>query len=541
MSGRPRTSLSLIAMICKAKVLFFAADPLSAPPDGRNPRLLLDEDMRTIQERVRAATHRDALKFDWRFAARPKNLVQALNETRPQVVHFSGHGGDAGLVLVGPDGSPQPVSASALKQLFEVFRGRIRLVVLNACLSLPQAEAIAEVVGCAIGTRGEISDAAAKTFGATFYGAVAFGHSVQVAFDQARAELAMEHPGEEECPQLVHREGVDPARLVLIRPCGRVVAAASVIALAGVAMLVALNPADPAVASLSGQPDCGWEGGSGAPRTLVGGAGELAPPPPAGGVASDLETAKALHGVRNYAEALPLFRRAAEAGNAEAMAFVGIAYLRGQGTAADPDSAFRWLHAAAVKRDPRGMTELGWLYENGLGVERSPRWAKHWYEAAADEKGWAEAMRKLASLYRDEGNHDSALRWYHEAVRAGSLDARVDAGWLYETGAGITRDVEEALCLYRTAAQAGSASGMLAMGRVYQDGVGVARDYAEAKKWYQKAVDRGSAEAMNAMGRLYQNGWGVPRDRMEAIRWYRMAKDAGSRIAAGNLVLLGVN
>ena len=117
----------------KVKVLFFAADPLSAPPDGRIPRLLLDEDVRQIREKVRAAEHRDALEFDVRWAARPDDLLQALNETRPQVVHFSGHGGGDGLVLVGSDEcDPQYVDAAALPQLFQAFKGDIRVVVLNA-------------------------------------------------------------------------------------------------------------------------------------------------------------------------------------------------------------------------------------------------------------------------------------------------------------------------------------------------------------------------------------------------------------------------
>jgi hypothetical protein len=206
-----------MGIMSKAKVLFFAADPLSAPPDGRMPRLLLDEDVRQIREKVRAAEHRDALEFDVRWAARTDDLLQALNETRPQVVHFSGHGGSEGLVLAGSDGrGPHCVDAAALARLFQVFKGDIRVVVLNACFSLPQAEAIAGAVGCAIGTRSEISDTAAIIFGASFYRALAFGQSVQTAYDQARTALALEQFEDRECPQLVVRPGVDPARLVLI-------------------------------------------------------------------------------------------------------------------------------------------------------------------------------------------------------------------------------------------------------------------------------------------------------------------------------------
>lgn len=201
----------------KVKILFFAADPFSAPPDGHAARLLLDEDIRQIRAKVRASEHRDVLEFDYRLAARPDDLLQALNEVQPDVVHFSGHGRSDGLVLMDPEGRrPHGVGSEALRQLFQACRGNIQVVVLNACSSLPQAEAIAGAVGCAIGLRGEISDAAAITFGASFYRAIGFGESVRAAYDQARAALALVHFEERECPQLVFRPDVDPARLILV-------------------------------------------------------------------------------------------------------------------------------------------------------------------------------------------------------------------------------------------------------------------------------------------------------------------------------------
>lgn len=221
----------------KVKILFFAADPHST--------LQLDEDVREIRIKVRAAEYRDALAFDYRLAARPDDLLQALNETHPRIVHFSGHGGSRGLMLVDPqEPSAHFVDAAALAQLFGVFRGGIRLVVLNACFSLPQAEAIAQVVGCTIGTSGAISDEAAITFGASFYRAVAFGHSVQAAFDQACAALALSHPTERDCPRLVARRGVDPGRIVLVDPkrrtSGLTKLALSTAVVAGAALVAAV-------------------------------------------------------------------------------------------------------------------------------------------------------------------------------------------------------------------------------------------------------------------------------------------------------------
>ena len=39
-----------------------------------------------------------------RWAIRPSDLVDALNDLRPGIVHFSGHGGTAGLLLESSEG-----------------------------------------------------------------------------------------------------------------------------------------------------------------------------------------------------------------------------------------------------------------------------------------------------------------------------------------------------------------------------------------------------------------------------------------------------
>ncbi len=571
----------------KVKVLFFAADPLSAPPDGRAARLLLDEDVRQLREKVRGAAHRDELEFDVRWAARTDDLLQALNETRPQVVHFSGHGGSDGLVLVSADGRrTHRVNAQALAQLFELFRGDVRVVVLNACFSLPQAEAIAASVGCAIGTRSEISDAAAITFGASFYRAIAFGHSVRAAYEQARMALTLEHFDDRECPELVVRPDVDPSQLVLIAS-GSTDAAGEKTGVApppGAAPLLAAPWRDAGAARgakwigagfaalvltvgavLAGEILLDRDPSGGAPVSAVqAGSDTPGSPVPDGATpstrlpspvplvastrsgdsntAAELDAARTLYQSRNYAAAFPLFLRAAEGGSHEAMGFAGTMYLNGEGTARSPELAIVWLRRAAEARDPRGMNGLGVAYQRGEGVDRSYRWARHWYRAAAEEKGYAAAMLNMGSLYRQglgvDRNDTTALEWYRKAARAGSLEAMADVALMHELGLGTPRDPEEALRGYRTAAEEGSPRGMFAMGRIYQDGIGVPRDYREAKNWYLRGVDAGSADAMNNMGVLYHNGWGVRRNRAEAIRWFRRAAAAGSSVAKGNLAAL---
>lgn len=513
----------------KARVLFFAADPNSVSA-GSASRLQLDREVAEIGRQVRRASRRDDLEFDTYWAARPDDLLETLAEFRPRVVHFSGHGGDAGLVLVGADPARgHRVGAEALAQLFELYRGDIRVVVLNACQSLPEARAIAAVVGCAIGARTEITDEAAITFGSAFYGAIASGDSVQIAFDRARVALAVKHFEERECPQLVVRPGMDAAKVYVVEPKPRWARLAAV-GLVGAALIgvpLVHRTREPFSA-------CAW---AGAPQASMAPAGASTAGP--SGVQSDLDRAKVDYEAGRYAAALPRFRRLAKRRDPEAMGFVGVMLLRGQGTGARPDSGIYWLRQAAYRRDPQAMMALGSAYESGDGVKRSLRHARDWYYKAADEKHSAEAMRRLGVLYRGEQDYAAALAWFQRAVREGSLDARIDAGQLYEQGQGTPPDTAAAVCLYRTAAEAGSPRGMLVMGRIYRNGIGVSQDHAEAAVWYRKAAAEGSPEAMSALGELYRDGLGVPPDPAQAALWFGGAKEAGRRIAGGSPVVPG--
>jgi hypothetical protein len=208
--------------MAKVKVLIVAADPSSW--NGRRPRLLLDEEARQIRQSVHTARHRDQIELDFRWAVRTNDLLEALNETHPQILHFSGHAESNGIMLVSSDGrAPHSVDADTLADLIRAFQLDLHLVVLSACHSLAHAEAISSIVDCTIGVRGLISDRGAIVFNGAFYRALASGRSVQTAFDQASAALKMSGFKEDgEAPQLVVRPGIDPAKVVLIPAAGAV-------------------------------------------------------------------------------------------------------------------------------------------------------------------------------------------------------------------------------------------------------------------------------------------------------------------------------
>ncbi len=162
---------------------------LSALPDGAG-RLKLEQEAREIREALKMGRDRDAFRFEVRGGVRWQDVSRAIEELQPEIVHFSGHGtGTPGLVLEEENASAQLISADALQRTFRLFPG-VKCVVLNACYSQVQAEAIYGHVSCVIGMGAAIGDRAARDFAVGFYDGMGAGWGYQKAFDLGLARMA---------------------------------------------------------------------------------------------------------------------------------------------------------------------------------------------------------------------------------------------------------------------------------------------------------------------------------------------------------------
>lgn len=209
--------IDLARLPTKIKVLYLTADPIGPG----SARLRLDEEHRLISERIRASDYREAIDFASWWAARPGDLLQALNEHKPHILHVSGHGTDQHeLVLQDANARAKLVRKEDIAITLATVSDQVRLVVFNSCFSEGQAEAVTQHIDAAIGLNAAIGDEAARVFAGQFYSSIGFGHSVQVAFDQALAQLRLEGVGEDEKFELHGRSGVDPTEIVLVRPLG---------------------------------------------------------------------------------------------------------------------------------------------------------------------------------------------------------------------------------------------------------------------------------------------------------------------------------
>ncbi|WP_096608366.1 AAA-like domain-containing protein [Calothrix sp. NIES-2100] len=183
------------------KILVLSANPKNTA------RRRLDEEVREIQAGLERARIREQFEMITKWAVRPEDLRRSLLDHQPQIVHFSGHGeGDKGLVLEDDTGKLQLVSTDSLGRLFNLFQDSIECVVLNACYSEAQAEAIYQHINYVVGMNQAIGDRAAIKFAVGFYDALGAGRSYDDAYEFGRIAIDLENIPEYATPVLKSRK-----------------------------------------------------------------------------------------------------------------------------------------------------------------------------------------------------------------------------------------------------------------------------------------------------------------------------------------------
>jgi hypothetical protein len=182
------------------KILILSANPMNTNKLG------LDEEVREIEAGLERSRSRDRFQIISKWAVRSNDLRRALLDHKPEIVHFSGHGaGSQGLALENNSGQMQLVKTKTLAGLFELFDS-IECVLLNACYSEAQAQAIYQHVDCVIGMNRAIGDRAAIEFAVGFYDALGADRSYEDAYKFGCLNIDLEGIPESSTPVLKARK-----------------------------------------------------------------------------------------------------------------------------------------------------------------------------------------------------------------------------------------------------------------------------------------------------------------------------------------------
>ncbi len=230
-------------------------------------------------------------------------------------------------------------------------------------------------------------------------------------------------------------------------------------------------------------------------------------------------------------QAAAAYRRAADAGNADAMLKLASMVAVGQGYARSPILAQRLIETAiASGHESAGLEALGDFYM--LPAEfHEEKLAAEAYEKAADAGNGA-AMLKLAALYVDgrgvTASFSRARQTINRAIDAGEVAAGSRMlGDLYRAP-GPNQDFDAAAKAYQAAADAGDTTSMVRLAHMLWSKTELPVDYSRATLLLEQAISAGDfAAAGEEMGDLY-----IASDINRAIGGYQKAADAGNASAA---------
>lgn len=150
-----------------------------ANPRGSDPLRTAEED-RTLRESLRLSPNRDSFDVETLNAATIDDLRRALLRKPFNVVHFSGHGTQGGLVFEDAQGNLMVPQSLALAELLQ--RRGVRVALLNACYSLSVGKISALGLDYTVASTGPISDPGAIEFARGFYDAIGAGTDVPDAY-----------------------------------------------------------------------------------------------------------------------------------------------------------------------------------------------------------------------------------------------------------------------------------------------------------------------------------------------------------------------
>ena len=243
----------------------------------------------------------------------------------------------------------------------------------------------------------------------------------------------------------------------------------------------------------------------------------------------------------------------------------------------DPIKAKKLLDALGKEKDTMSYLLMGYIYENGEGVDVSTKKAKSYYEKSGLNKELKNTLGKnflnyiLGLRYElglgVEKDMNLAKESYKKAMEEDNRDAYTRLGFIQIKENKTERHVKNGFSYLEKALNMGDKNALLDLGEIYLKGITVPRDMNKAKEYYQKGMELNIKEAYGLLshielfnsesividyksikeivtkgsklndgnsskilGYLYQNALGVKKNERLAEKYYLKAIDEGELV-----------
>jgi TPR repeat protein len=223
------------------------------------------------------------------------------------------------------------------------------------------------------------------------------------------------------------------------------------------------------------------------------------------------------------AEAVSLFKQAADAGHIRATYALGDLTLRGIGMSKNPAEANALFQQAADKGDPLALFMLGRNLVKGIGAKADAKQGITLLKRSA-EMGNTDALDEIGSLYlygqTVKTNPRRAAKFLEASVTRSVAKSKrrkspaaieqpnmaTDLGAAYYNGKGLTRDLRQAIKWYELGAERGNQGGVADLSWIYSEGPDGLRNPTRAVWFTSLALGtdgfRGDADMLRRLASL---------------------------------------
>ena len=242
------------------------------------------------------------------------------------------------------------------------------------------------------------------------------------------------------------------------------------------------------------------------------------------------EKAEAAFDSGKYKKAMKLYKQCTEEGDSIAPNRVGYMYSNGLGVEKNNETAFEYYLLSATKGYPKAQLNVGAAYLFGEGVEADESKAIEWCTKSA-EQGNSKAFTCLAnihSLRNTKEDTKKAIAYYEKAIEMGETDAMLFLAKTYD----LEGDMEQAVKWYTIAAENGQAIAQVELGGMYMIGEYIPENFAKAFNLFSLAAEQGDASGIFYLGVMYEfginaEGANAEPDIAKAMENYRIAAEGG--------------
>lgn len=196
----------------------------------------------------------------------------------------------------------------------------------------------------------------------------------------------------------------------------------------------------------------------------------------------------------------------------------------------DPEGAFKVFLRAAENGDADAMAAVGFCYGEGSGVERDDEKARVWFQKSHQAGSEAGTLNLVTFLIKGRGGDADvreAINILEDAITAGNRQARLVLGELYYSGmhANGQPDFQKAYNVYLAAAEDGDPVAQNVIGVLFKDNLLPVTDQDAARVWLEKSAHQGNGKACFNLALLWDPMSPNRNDRIEAVRWLIVGRE----------------